>query len=117
LRVVQELSLKEGYRRVEADYAEFRSDAAPGDDTIDRDTLFGAMEAYLERRNMQANWGDAQKASDEALVNALAAACPLEPEEKQALLEAPTLTDRAQLLIGLCQLGATGHPGGSAIKH
>lgn len=114
LRIAQELSLKDGYRRVEADYSEFRGDLTPDGDAIDREGLTAALEAFLERRNLKANWGDAQKASDEALVNALAMACPFQPEEKQALLEAGTIRDRARLMIGLCEFDASG---GSNIIH
>ena len=36
----------------------------------------------------------------------LAMACPFEPVEKQALLEAPTDADRAATLLALLQMGA-----------
>lgn len=104
MRIAQELSLKDGYRRVEADYAPFRNDLRPDSTRIERDKLIGALKGYLERRNLQANWGDAEKASSEALVNALAAALPFNPREKQALLEAETVIDRSDLMIALCEL-------------
>ena len=115
LRIVQELSLKDGYRRVEADYAAFRDDLRPQRQEIERDRLLDALKAYLERRNLQANWDDAAKASNEALVNALAAACPFGPQEKQALLEAATVADRAALMIALCEMDVGGN--GPAALH
>lgn len=115
LRIVQELTLKDGYRRVEADYSGFRRDLSPDRQEIERDRLLAALKGYLGRRNLQANWDDAAKASGEALVNALAAACPFTAQEKQALLEAATVADRAALMIALCEMDMGG--GGPAAIH
>jgi len=40
------------------------------------------------------------------LVNLLGVSLPFHPAEKQALLEAPTLKDRENMLIDLLRLGA-----------
>jgi len=111
LRVVEELPLVDGYRRVQADYAPFAGDqAAPPADAppLTREPLLAALRAYLERRNLKANWDDAAKATDEQLVNSLAMGCPFAPQEKQALLEADDLAARAQLLQALCELDTGG---------
>lgn len=115
LRIAQEVSPKDGYRRVEADYSGFRADLTPAREEIERPQLLEALRGYLERRNLQANWDDAQKASNEALVNALAAACPFSPQEKQALLEAGTVADRCALMIALCEMDRNGGSGPAAI--
>ncbi len=114
LRIAQELTRKDGYRRVEADYTPYRGDLMPDRDAIERERLLGSLKAFLERRNLEANWGDAEKASNEALVNALAAACPFAPQEKQALLESPTVAERADLMIALCEMDM-GRDGPAAI--
>jgi Lon protease-like protein len=51
----------------------------------------------------------------EVLINSLAMICPFEAAEKQALLEAPALADRAQLLTALIEMtaAADGNPGGT----
>jgi Lon protease-like protein len=114
LRIAQEVSQKDGYRRVEADYSDFRTDLKPDREEIERPQLLDALRGYLERRNLQANWDDAKKASNEALVNALAAACPFNPQEKQALLEAGTVAERCALMIALCEMDV-GNNGPAAI--
>src|SRR5882724_1990693 len=48
----------------------------------------------------------AEKFSDLELVNLLGVSLPFHPAEKQALLEAPSLKDREQMLVNLLQLGA-----------
>ena len=57
---------------------------------MDREGLLEALKTYLEARNLKADWSAVSKASTEALVNSLAIVSPYGPEEKQALLEAPT---------------------------
>ena len=111
LRVVQELPLKDGYRRIEADYSAFRGDRDVPTDSVDRDAVIAEVERYLERRQLQANWDNLSKANDEAVVNALSIACPFSPQEKQALLEADNLADRADLIVALCQMDARGTDG------
>lgn len=115
LRIAQEVSQKDGYRRVEADYSDFRADLKPTQQDIERPHLLESLRLYLERRSLQANWDDAEKASNEALVNALAAACPFSPQEKQALLEAATVAERCALMIALCEMDRGGDTGPAAI--
>jgi Lon protease-like protein len=49
-----------------------------------------------------------QQTSDERLVSSLAMGCPFEPNEKQALLEAPDLTRRTEILTALMEMSAMG---------
>src|SRR3546814_10918605 len=46
-RIVGELPLKDGYRRVVADYSAFDGDLHEASATSDRDRLIGALTAYL----------------------------------------------------------------------
>ena len=49
-----------------------------------------------------------EQSENEDLVNGLAIAGPFAPPEKQALLEAPTLSDRAAALIALAEMELAG---------
>jgi Lon protease-like protein len=111
LAIAEELPLLDGYRRVVADYLPFGHDMAVSSDphSVDRAALFSAIKRFLERRNLQANWDEAAKIPDEALVNSLSVACPFGPQEKQALLEAADVIKRAQLLQALCELDSGGN--------
>ncbi len=109
-----ELEMRRGYRRVRADLTRFRTDLdeAPASVDMDRDGLVEALRAYFAARGFDANWEAIDEMPDDALVSTLAMVCPFDPAEKQALLEAPSTTDRAATLLTLLRMGAhTSEPG------
>jgi Lon protease-like protein len=103
------------YRTFTADFDRFVGDftAGSGEDDVDRQGLLAALKTYLEARGQHADWSAISKSSSEALVNMLAIASPYGPEEKQALLEAPTLKARAEALIALSEMELAAGAGGS----
>jgi Lon protease-like protein len=105
------------FRQVAADYALFSRDMLQTEDPpIARERLLSALKPYLTERAMQTDWKSVEDAPPETLVNALSMLCPFAPGEKQALLEAPGLKERSDVLIALLELAnASGAPtGGSA---
>jgi Lon protease-like protein len=105
-----ELDMRHGYRRVRGDYSRYTADldTAPQPIAVEREKLVEALRGYFVRRDVNANWEAIRRMPDEALVVTLAMACPFEPVEKQALLEAPTEAERAATLLALLQMGAAG---------
>lgn len=105
--VVEEVALRRGYRRVRADYSAFVADLATDDaGPIDRAGLLAALRPYFKSQQIDANWDAIDQTADATLVTTLCMVCPLDPREKQALLEAPTPADRASMLIALLQMEA-----------
>ena len=107
-RVSAELERDTLYRQVMTDYHGFADDRAEEEslDATSRASLEDALRPYLDARGLAADWEAVQSADDEGLVTALAGALPFDPPEKQALLEAPTLADRAQTLATLMSFAA-----------
>ena len=68
-----------------------------------------------EANNLKADWEGIENAPNEALVNALAMMSPYGPAEKQALLEAPDLKTRAEVLVALTEMELA-KSGGSKTK-
>jgi Lon protease-like protein len=111
-RVLVELELRNGYRRVRGEFTRYRDDLRqPAETDIKRDAIMVALRTYFAQRGVDANWDAIKAMSDDNLIVTLAMACPFEPVEKQALLEAMTGADRAATLLTLLQMGAAG-PGG-----
>ena len=113
-RATRELDVKTPYRQVEALFDEFGSDLSPvaHEFGVDRDRLSQSLRHYAEANGMRADWTAVEEAPAEALVNTLATMCPFEPDEKQALLEAPDLASRCEALITLFEIDSA--PGGAS---
>lgn len=105
-RVDHELSVLTAYRQCRAAYEPFADDfiARKGEDDVDRKALLVALKDFLQANNLKADWEGIEKAPNEALVNALAMMSPYGPAEKQALLEAPDLKTRAEILIAVTEI-------------
>ena len=71
---------------------------------VDRKAVLTALMAYLKANNLKADWEGIENAPNEALVNALAMMSPYDPAEKQAMLEAPNLKTRAEILIAVTEI-------------
>jgi uncharacterized protein len=104
--VVEELSVLTPYRQCKVDYFPFVDDftARKGEDDVDRDALVKALGDFLKVNNLKVDWDGIHKAPNEALVNALAMMSPYGPPEKQAMLEAPDLKTRAEILIAITEM-------------
>lgn len=106
-RIVEEVACDTAYRQVIADYTAYRHDFSEperaGDD-LDRTRLLAALQTFLDLKGLKADWEAARRASAVALVNSLAMMLPLSPSEKQAMLEAPSVPERASLMTALLEM-------------
>jgi uncharacterized protein len=103
-----ELQLLKGYRRVHPDWAPYRRDLADDAGRVDRERLQAALKLYFKRHEISADWDMIRSTADERLVTSLAMICPFAPSEKQALLEAGDLAERAEVMIALIEMGVIG---------
>jgi Lon protease-like protein len=105
-RVSEELSVATPYRQCRVTYAPFIDDftARKGEDEVDRETLLRALSEFLKANDLKADWEGIENAPNEALVNALAMMSPYGSAEKQALLEAPDLKTRAEILVAVTEM-------------
>lgn len=93
------------YLRTKADWGNFGADLGQPehDDALDRDAFLALLERYFDLAELQTDWESLRSAEDELMVNALSMLCPFEAEDKQALLEAPSLTTRRETLVTLME--------------
>ena len=102
-RLIQETDLETAYRNAEVDADAFDESEPP--------PLSMTLRAEVEREarrlgdamRLSVDWGAVRRLDDEMLVNAIAQVAPFDVGAKQALLEAATLSDRADLLVQLMQ--------------
>ena len=118
--VARELPPMEGYRRVTADYERFRGDIAddPGaaDSAIDRTRFLETLGFYFEAQGIEGDWKAIEKTGDAVLVTSLAMLCPFAASEKQALLEAVGLAERARAMTAIMEMSVH-EPGGAGPAH
>ena len=101
-RIVRELDVSTPFRQVEAELL-----PAPADDEVlalaSRASLEMESRRFADAQGYAVDWEAVSQLDDEALVNGVAQIAPFDIAAKQALLEAPSLADRAELLVQLMQ--------------
>lgn len=105
-KVVEELTVQTAYRQCKVDFFSFADDftARKGEDAVDRKSLLEVLADFLEANKLKVDWEGIEAAPNEALVNALAMMSPYGAAEKQAMLEAPDLKTRAEILIAITEM-------------
>ncbi|MFK7901353.1 MAG: LON peptidase substrate-binding domain-containing protein [Nitratireductor sp.] len=107
--ISNELEQKNGYRR--AQIIPMLSDLRPEDDSsIDRKQLLDTFQRFLTTHSMETDWDVIEQTENETLITALCMMCPYGPAEKQALLEADSLKERAETLIALTEIALAKNP-------
>jgi uncharacterized protein len=117
-RLAEEMHYATPYRVAHANYAPFVEDfhQGAGEEAVDREGLLATLRRFAEVNEVKVVWSDIKKASNETLVNALSMMSPCGPKEKQALLEAPDLRSRAEMLVAITTIGlARGDDAGTLI--
>ena len=109
-RIREELPLLSGYRRVVPDWTDFAADRSADEAGFDRARLTQGLRHFFTQRQVDADWSAIDQAPGEHLVTSIAMMCPFAPSEKQALLEAKNLDERARLLTALIEMTASAPP-------
>ncbi len=104
-RVVQEVQGFTPYRRCDVKWDGFDRDLGPDekDSGFYRSDFMTLLGRYFDARQLSADWDTLKEADDELLINSLSMMLDFDPEDKQALLEAPSLPTRRETLITLIE--------------
>jgi uncharacterized protein len=105
-KVIEEPAVLTLYRQCKVDYFPYIDDftARKGEEAVDREALLGALSQFLQANDLKVDWEGIENAPNEALVNALAMMSPYGAPEKQAMLEAPNLKTRAEILVAITEM-------------
>ncbi|MEM1382579.1 MAG: LON peptidase substrate-binding domain-containing protein [Pseudomonadota bacterium] len=117
-RIQAELDGFTPYRRVRADWSGFDADLATEEsaDGFDRDAFMAILKRYFQAAKLSSDWDAMRDADPEMLINSLSMMCPFDVEEKQALLEAPRLSDRSETLTALMQFAIASGGGENKVQ-
>lgn len=110
-RIAGEIDGFTPYRRITPSWGDFSEDLKGEEDLSewDRELFLTLLRKYFDIASLSSDWDSMRDAEPEMLVNSLAMMCPFAVEEKQALLEAPRLSDRAETLTALMQFAIAEH--------
>ena len=78
------------------------------DKNFNRINFLEILSKYFAAAQLSSDWSSLKEADEELLINSLSMLCPFDPEEKQALLEAPTLENRRETLVTLMEFSLQG---------
>ncbi|MBS0125147.1 LON peptidase substrate-binding domain-containing protein [Thetidibacter halocola] len=109
-RMVAEIDGFTPYRRARVSWDGFERDrdGAERDMAFDRKPFMRLLDRYFTSRELSADWQTLQEADDELLINSLSMLLDFNAEDKQALLEAPSLSTRRETLVTLLEYALRG---------
>ena len=94
------------YRRAHIDWQPFTRDLGreETDTGFAREPFLALLARYFATRDLGTDWSGIKAADTELLINSLSMLLPFAPEDKQALLEAPSLITRRETLVTLLEI-------------
>jgi Lon protease-like protein len=100
-RIVRELDVVTPFRQVEAEVED--GDADDVLSSVERAAVEREAKRFAEGQGYLIDWGAVSQLDDATFVNAIGQVAPFDAAAKQALLEADTISGRADLAIQLMQ--------------
>lgn len=100
-RLQRELEVSTLFRQIEADVEQEREDECLA--SAERAALEKEAKAFADRQGYMVDWTGIATLDDAALVNGIAQIAPFDAAAKQAMLEADTLSARAELEMQLME--------------
>lgn len=112
-RIKEEVTGFSPYRRCSVEWTGFQRDLGPveEDPEFARESFLVLLGRYFQTMKLSTDWSSLKEAETELLINSLSMLCPFSPEDKQALLEAPSLTTRRETLVTLMEFALRGGSG------
>lgn len=103
-RVIRELEVKTPFRQVEAEVIEDVENQFLS--SVERAGFEFEARRFADMQGYSVDWDSVPRLDDETLINGVAQIIPFDAASKQALLEAPDLANRCELMIQLMQFFA-----------
>lgn len=103
-RVLRELDVRTPFRQVEAELIDDPDDEVLS--AVERAGFEYEARRFADLQGYSVDWDSVERLDDETLINGVAQIAPFDSAAKQALLEAPDLSQRCELMIQLMQFFA-----------
>ena len=103
-RLVRELDVRTSFRQIEAEIIDDAEDEVLS--SVERAGFEFEARRFADMQGYSVDWDSVERLDDETLINGVAQIAPFDAASKQALLEAPNLAQRCELMIQLMQFFA-----------
>ncbi len=103
-RVLRELDVTTAFRQVEVELIDDPKDQILS--SVERAGFEFEARRFADMQGYSVDWDSVARLDDETLINGVAQIIPFDAASKQALLEAPDLSQRCELMIQLMQFFA-----------
>jgi len=100
-RIVNEINVTTPFRQIEAELFEEPEGEALA--PIERASFEREARRFAAAQGYQVDWASVARLDDETLINGVAQIAPFDTAARQALLEAPGLASRCELMVQLMQ--------------
>lgn len=107
-RMLREIGASTPFRQIEAELI-----AEPENEVlspVERASFEREARRFADRQGYSVDWDSAERLDDVSLINGVSQIAPFDGAAKQALLEAPDLRTRCELLVQLMQFFGCGDP-------
>ena len=96
--ILEEITNNKLYREFKVDYKDFSEDNSETNNLIDTKSLMEKSKNFFKKNGLILNWKIFEKLDQSQKINTLAMIAPITNEEKQKLLEAISLKNKAETL-------------------
>jgi Lon protease-like protein len=107
-RLLRELEVTTPFRQVEGELIEDLEDEVLS--ATERASFEQEARLFADRHGYSVDWGSVERLDDASLINGVSQIAPFDAAAKQALLEAPDLATRCELLVQLMQFFGRSDP-------
>jgi len=116
-RFLGEVSGFTPYIRAEVDWTGFDRDLGPSerDPGFRRKAFLDLLGRFFAALSLSTDWDSLKEAEEELLINSLSMLRPFDLEDRQALLEAPSLSTRRETLVTLIEFALRGSGGAEEV--
>jgi Lon protease-like protein len=108
-RLVREMEVTTPFRQVEGELIADPDIEALS--AIERASFEREAREFADRQGYAIDWDEVAQLDDQALINGVSQIAPFDAAAKQALLEAPDIATRCELLVQLMQFFGRSDPG------
>lgn len=116
----EELGVETPYRQVRPNWQSYQCDLEKsGCRNLDRTKLHDLLKSYFDAQELSCDWETVESTTDAKLITCLSMVCPFSAKEKQALLEAACINERAKTFMAMLEMAFHGTAKGekSPSKH